>query len=213
MLARTLLLGGSGDSFAIDPATAYNDEFDDGQGDWQIWDVLGHDADFNVTSPGRVYMESGLIVTRAGLPTPPFVVEAHCASIVYDNINTPGNATLGVGYTPTNTTNGGFYGLEWDIDTPGAIGIYDGEFIPMFGDEPTHYGTIQNNTVGTANQVPHWQRMIVHSADNIDLYWSKTGTSFTTYATGVNPIVTLQSLYLVSFACTTTWEYVRFWTP
>lgn len=209
---RTLLGASHGGGAVSTPYGLYNDSLTGGQGHWNIWDVLGHNASFNGTVPGHLYMESGLIVTRTGLPTPPFSMQIHCTSITYDNINTPGNATLGVGYTPTTTANGGFWGLEWDIDTPGYIGIYDGEFIPMFGDTPDHYSTIKENTAGHVNEVPHWQRMVVHSANNIDLYYTREDVpmTWTTYATGINPIVTLDCLYIVSFACTTTWRDLSF---
>jgi hypothetical protein len=210
-MRQTLLAAGSGGSFAGHP---YDAEFNGGQGDWLIWEgIPPNTADFNSTVPGAVYMESGTIITRASIPAFPFTVEAFCSSILYDDINTVyANATLGLGPTPPDINGGGFYGLEWDVDTLGKIGIFDGKFVPMFGDTPDHFGTIQENTSGLVNQVPFHQKMVVHSASNIDLYYRRDSSpSFTTYLTGVNPaMASMTCLYLVSFGCTTAWDWIRF---
>lgn len=210
------LLGGSHAGGAVTLPETFDDEFVGVNTEWSVWtNIGGSTVDFDTTTPGTVHMQHATWITRPRIPAFPFTVEAYCSYLLYDNINTQtANASLALGFPPTSIADGGFWGLEWDVDTLGRIGIYDGKFVPV-ASTPSHFGSIIDNQLGLVNQIPHKQRMVCHSATNIDLQYTKDVVSasptWSTYITGVNPGITLNTVYLASFGCTTEWEYVRFY--
>ena len=203
-IARRLMTSGGGGTFgAID----YNDEFNGPNVDW----VVVSSADFGDTTPGTVHIPSGNRIARPRVPPVPFTVTAYCSSILFDDIdNDYANASLAVGEgSNLGTTGPKHYALHGlDVAFLGHIGVIDGLW--------TNYSTgpVQGSYValdGIEYQVPHYQRLVVHSGTNVDLYYSFNGSSWSTYATGQNPnLASVESVLLLSYACTTEWDWVRF---
>lgn len=202
---RLLMSVGASGSFTV----PMDEEFNGANTNWTLTGT--NLPDFGVTTAGKLRMPSGSVAHRARIPAFPFTMTAFCSYILYDNINTVyANATLAVGEaTPAGSPGPIFWGLEWDVDVLGSICVFDGRFA-NFAATPTHLSTKTNETAGLSRQVPHYQRMIANSATSYDLQWSLDGTSWTTYATALNPTLTAGAVMLVSFGCITEWDWVRF---
>jgi hypothetical protein len=189
----------------------FDDEFDQGNRGWTLSDLLSNGYDFGVTNAGHLRLGSGSVAHRARIPAMPFTVTAFLSSVVFDDINTTyGNATLGIAEaSPAGSPGPKWWGPEMpDVDSLGATARYDGRFA-NFAATPTHLGTRIDGS-GHAFEVPTYQRIIVHSATNMDIEYSTDGVSYSSYGTGFNPTLTPGAIILVSFACTTQWDWVRF---
>jgi hypothetical protein len=184
----------------------YNAEFAGPKADW----IAVTDADFGQTTPGAVHIPSGNRVVRLTVPPTPFTVTARCSYLKYDDIDRSfGNASLAVGGAGHAATIGPkHYALQHDIAYLGEIGIVDGLW-GQYADTPTHLRPYVK-LGGLEWERPHYQRMVVHSGTNIDTSYSWDGRNWTTYATGTNPNVDVEAVLLLSYACTTEWDWVRF---
>jgi hypothetical protein len=219
LLGSSAVLGGSVLSRSSSQSTAdrvpefglaYDDEFD---GENREWTIAGlNDVEFNGDRyPGAVFMESGMVVHRARVPPLPFTVTAYCSSLVYDDIySVYANATLAIGGNVDPAGRGPrFYGLEWDVAHLGKIGIFDGVF-DHYRATPRHLGRMKFETPGLAMQIPHYQRLVVNSGNDVDLYYSTDGVDYKNYAKGRDPGLNVEAVMLVSFGCETVWDWVRF---
>lgn len=210
-LARRLLsVAGSGGGI-IAPDNGFDEEFNGGMGDWVAPDLGFGTADINTTSPGEAYMPVGTALHRVGLPTPPFTVTARCTFLQYLDIDASfGNASLGLAEASPATSPGPkMYVFQWDIAFLGEIGAIDG-YWEQYVDTPTHLGPYVKLGDGDLYEIPHWQRLVVNSFTDIDTYYSTDGINWITYDTGTNPGFTPGAVVLLSYGCTTRWDWVRF---
>lgn len=208
MIVRRLLTaasGGTGSGFS-----RFDDEFSDTTN--HGWTVSGSNGvDFDTTTASCVHMQSGMVIHRARIPATPFTVTAYLSAVTLDDINTVyANASLMIGEaTPASSPGPIMWGPEMpDVDILGRTARYDGRFA-NFGATPTHLGT-KIEAVGHVYDVPTYQRIVVHSATNMDILYSTDNVTYSTYATGLNPTLTPGAILLVSFGCTTDWDWVRF---
>ena len=187
----------------------WDDEFDgSGQGKWINEVSSGGSFDLNKTVKSHILAQTTTTVRLPSIPPTPFTVTAKCSSVVYDNLtSTAANASLGVG----EATLGKFEAIEWDIDTLGQVGPYVGVWANI-GASPTHRGTLIN-TEGFALQDTHYQRVIVASTTDVTYQWSFGGKLWTTIAANANPGFTIASVVILSYACVTAWDWVRFTRP
>ena len=208
MMVRRLPRGGTG---GFTPHPPYDEEFLGDGGAWTLTAILGGTLDINTTAPGKIHMPTGSAAHKVGLPSFPFTVTAFCSYILYDDINSVyANATLAISEaSPAGSPGPLHWGLEWDVDILGSIAVYDIRRV-SFGGSLTHLGTKQNETAGLTREVPHYQRIVAHSSTDYDLQWSLDGSSWTTYGTAFNPTLTAGAIMLISFGCTTEWDWIRF---
>lgn len=205
-----MMVSGSGGGL-VAPGNGFDEEFNGGMGDWVAPDLGFGTADINTTSPGEAYMPRGTALHRASIPTPPFTMTARCTFLQYDNIYTTfANASLGLAEaSPSAPPGPQMYVLQWDIAFLGEIGVIDG-YWEQYVDTPTHLGPYVKLSDDLTHQIPHWQRMVVNSFTDIDTYYSTDGLNWTLYDSGTNPGFTPGAVVLLSYACTTRWDWIRF---
>lgn len=205
-VGRRLLASSSGGTAFL----PMNDEFEAGNIDWVLPSGNAGTVLFGDT-PGEVTMPSGTRIIRLRVPEPPFTVTARCTFLQYDDIDTTfANASLAIGSSDNAATSGAkHYALQWDIAFLGEIGVIDGVW-DQYSDTPTHLSPYVLLDEGDTFEVPHWQRMVVNSGTDIDTYYSLNGETWTPYASGVNPNIDVEAVLLLSYACQTRWDWVRF---
>jgi hypothetical protein len=208
-LGRRLLTVSRGGGELVNPA--YDEEFSGDMGAWVAPDFGFGQADINDTVPGKAFMPIGTALARGSVPPTPFTVTAFCSRLDYANINTTfGNASLFVGEaSPLDSPGPDLYALQYDVAFLGEIGIIDG-FWPGYQGDNDHLGPYVE-LGGIEWELPHYQRLVVHSGMNIDSYYSWNGTDWTTYDTGTNPgLSNVGSVGLLSYQCETEWDWIRF---
>lgn len=200
-MSRALL--GRGGGRTPDP---FNDEFDLGNRGW----TLAGGTPPTIAS-GKLHMPSGSTAHRARIPAMPFTMTAFCSSLVFDDIN---SVYAGAGpniaeASPAGSPGPVWWGPDWDVDILGKICIYDGRWSD-FTHQTGHLHAKILETSGLTLQVPFYLQILVHSATNMDAYYSTDNVTYTVYCTGVNPTLTPGAVMFMSFGATTEWDWVRF---
>jgi hypothetical protein len=188
-------------------SSAWDEEFDGGRGAWKVLQGSGHS--FNGTAPSHLVMQSASSAYRTGVPAAPFTVTARCSDVAFDNIvTTNGNATLGLGEVDPST--GGMFGLELDVANLGNTSLYGARWSAL-----AYLGNIGTlfEYPGHAMAYPHFQRLVVNSSTSVDGYFSFDGIRWIQELSAYNPGFTIGSIVLLSYACKTAWDWVRFTQP
>lgn len=208
---RRLLTASNGGGGIISPEINYDEEFTGGMGAWVAPDFGFGQADINDTVAGKAFMPFGTALARGSVPPTPFTVTAFCSRLEFVDIDTYfANASLAVGESsPLGSPGPNLYALQYDVAFLGEIAIIDG-FWPGYQGDNDHLGPYVE-LGGIEFELPHYQRLVVHSKDDIDSYYSWNGTDWTLYDSGTNPdLDEVGSVILLSYQCETEWDWIRF---